>query len=103
MKKPIYKIGDIIMIKEGSSLFYESMWVSQNYPYAKVYKVTPHKIGYEYQIGSDNIFNYEYWGTLRFVDFYEEIFHHISDNVKDHFYSNKELRKKKLEKICQNI
>lgn len=119
MKKPLYRVGDIIMIKKGSELFSELMWTSEYYPYAKVYSVVEYcrigfstkenknvetTLGYEYQIGSVDKFNYEYWGTLRFVDYYlyDEVFHHISDKIQDHFYSTKELRKMKLDKLCQN-
>lgn len=112
MKKPLYKEGDIIMVKSNSLLFTESMYLSEYYPYMKVYKVSvifnpteqPYK-GYEYQIGAVDKFNYDYWGTLRFVDFYEKdyIFQHMSDKVQDHFYTNQEVRKMKLNKLCQNI
>ena len=107
--KALYKIGDIIMIKGNSTIFYQNIWSSQVYPYAKVYDVrdkydsSGYLIGYEYHIGSEDKFNHEYWGECRFVDFYEndEIFHHMSDKVQDHFYSNKELRKMKLDKLYQ--
>jgi len=114
--KSTYRDGDVIMIKENSTLHFNIPWVSKTYPYAKVYRVNEiiknhynfiiekyvdDQLGYEYYIGPVDCELYEFWDVMRFVDYYEHIvpFNHISDNIKDHFYTNQELRKMKLKNL----
>jgi len=104
--KATYKKGNILKIKENSDIIFENIWNSQKYPYAKVYDVRKvfrknQHVGFEYHIGSENKIQFEYWDSCRFVDFYEKVetFQHINNKIQDHFYTNKEMRKMKLEKL----